>query len=65
LSRRLVQGARTARSSAAAAVRAVIFVTRQARRRWATNRGYVVGVVVPSLAMIVVAALLGWLVAAA
>jgi hypothetical protein len=49
----------------AAAVRAVIFVTGQARRRWATNRGYVVGVVVPYLAMIVVAALAGWLVATA
>jgi hypothetical protein len=43
----------------------VIFVTRQARTWWAANRGYVVGVVVPYLAMIVVAALLGWLVAAA
>jgi hypothetical protein len=43
----------------------VIVVTRQARRRWTANRGHVVGVVVPYLAMIVVAALLGWLVVAA
>jgi hypothetical protein len=42
----------------------VIFVTRQARTWWAANRRYV-GVVVPYVAMIVVAALLGWLVAAA
>jgi hypothetical protein len=43
----------------------VILVTRQAGRWWTANRGYVVGVVVPYLAMIVVAALLGWLVATA
>jgi hypothetical protein len=43
----------------------VIFVTGQARRRWAANRGYVVGVVVPYLAMIVVVALAGWIVATA
>jgi len=43
----------------------VIVVTVQARRWWATNRGYVVGVVVPYLAMILVAALAGRLVATA
>jgi hypothetical protein len=43
----------------------MIFATRQARRRWTANRGYIVGVVVPYLAMIVVAALAGWLVATA
>jgi hypothetical protein len=43
----------------------VIFATGQSRTWWAANRRYVVGVVVPSLAMIVVAVLLGWLVATA
>jgi hypothetical protein len=48
-----------------AGVRAVIVVSRAARTWLAANQRHIVGVVVPYLAMIAVAALVGWFVAAA
>ena len=62
---RLARGAPAARSSVVAGARAVIVASREARTWLAANQRHIVGVVVPYLAMIAVAALVGWFVAAA